>query len=513
MNFSRLWFLPVMALSAVAGATGTVHAEEDEYLIIIEDDEDEAVEATPDEPASEPGITRLIEDNVLFQTRLRQDFFDAGGNVPSVGSLSSLELTSGVLTDALELHLNGLWRWWVPDVNEVGEDRLGDWAAWYEFYVKQSWGRFLHLQMGKQMVPWGHTQVFALGDRLQPAYRTHGAAFLEPVKGSEPLWGVSLRTQASILSSETVLMFPWNAERNYLTSDDQGHFQFGRYQEALGRRHEGTQPAERMGSYMEQQSALEQLAVGTKVHGQIDEITLGLSGVWGPDQTPVLLGEDAAYRPFMTSLGLDWRPNSCPTWGCGQLPEEALFSRRKVSSLTVDATWGFGLAIVKMEWLHYLAEIPNMGKTLWLLNDLGLRSASAAYDAASVALESGLGEWVEGSLELALFRWGNLPAGERLFGIEPMSEDVSNRTEFYRAALGARLNGYLWPQWVSWSFANETGLRFGDHQSKLELAFHWPDKSLFMGVFTEWFDGPVNSPGALRRDRSRSGVMMGGGPW
>ena len=40
-----------MALSAVAGATRTVHAEEDEYLIIIEDDEDEAVEATPDEPA------------------------------------------------------------------------------------------------------------------------------------------------------------------------------------------------------------------------------------------------------------------------------------------------------------------------------------------------------------------------------------------------------------------------------------------------------------------------------
>ena len=295
----------------------------------------------------------------------------------------------------LELHLNGLWRWWVPDVNEVGEDRLG-------------LGRLVQILRQTKLGP-----VFASANgQANGSLGTHPSLCVgRPVAARlpdarcgfwsrsrfEPLWGVSLRTQASILSSETVLMFPWNAERNYLASDDQGHFQFGRYQEALGRRHEGTQPAGAWVPTWSNKVPWSNWRWAPK-YGQIDEITLGLSGVWGPDQTPVLLGEDAAYRPFMTSLGLDWRPNSCPTWGCGQLPEEALFSRRKVSSLTVDATWGFGLAIVKMEWLHYLAEIPNMGKTLWLLNDLGLRSASAAYDAASVALESGLGEWVEGSL-------------------------------------------------------------------------------------------------------------------
>ena len=142
----------------------------------------------------------------------------------------------------------------------------------------------------------------------------------------EPLWGASLRTQASILSSEFVLMFPWNAERNYLTADQQGHYQFGRYQEALGRNDTVGNMA-RMGAYMEETTALDQLAAGLRVQGQIDEITLGVSGVWGPDQTPVLLGAPADYQYFMTSLDSAFVSDGCGADGCPLASTDPLFTR------------------------------------------------------------------------------------------------------------------------------------------------------------------------------------------
>ena len=166
-----------------------------------------------------------------------------------------------------------------------------------------------------------------------------------------------------------------------------------------------------------------------------------------------------------------------------------------------------------MEWLHYLAEVPGLGKNILVWEQGGLRSMNASFDAVALALESGLGEFIEGSLELALFRWGQLPQNTFLFGVEPMDSDTSTRQEYYRPAFGTRLNGYLWPQWVSWSLANETGLLVGDHQSKFELALHWPDTTFFVGAFTEWFVGPVGTPGYFRQNRSRSGLMIGGGPW
>ena len=269
-------------------------------------------------------------------------------------------------------------------------------------YVKQSWDDYVHLQLGKQMVPWGLTQVFALGDRLQPAYRTPGVALLEPVKGSEPLWGVSLRSQLSIFSSEFVVMMPWNAERNYLNTSAQGHYQLGRYQEGLNRG-DARVTGDRFSAYMAESSALDQLALGFRLEGQVDEVTLGGSVVWGPDQTPMLMQNELAYAPLMQSLHPSFDGPSCATALCAVPAHTDLFRRTKVGSVALEGTWSLGLAIFKLEWLHYLAELPQLGKVIWLWGDSGLTATQGALDAMVIAVESGLGEWVEGSLEVGVF--------------------------------------------------------------------------------------------------------------
>jgi hypothetical protein len=390
---------------------------------------------------------------------------------------------------------------------------LGEWGAWYEFYLKQSWDDYVHLQLGKQMVPWGLTQVFSLGDRLQPSYRTPGIAFLEPVKGSEPLWGLAIRSQLNIFSSEMVLMMPWNAERNDINTSSQGHFQVGRYQEGLNVG-PPTVSSSRYSDAMQKSSVLDQLALGGRIEGQVDEVTLGGSVVWGPDQTPHLTRAGSSYNAL--TLGLDplfTRPE-CISAECDMGDGLDLFRRDKVASVAVEATWSLGLAIFKLEWLHYLAEIPNMGKIVWLWGDSGLQSQHAAMDALVVAMESGLGEWIEGSVEAGVFRWGNLPSSHQLFGVQALVADAGRALDvYYRPVLGARLHGYVWQDWVSWSWVNETGVLTQDTQNKLEIALHWPSSQVYVGVFGEKFEGVVGTPGYFRSGRDRAGVMIGGGPW
>ena len=78
---------------------------------------------------------------------------------------------------------------------------------------------------------------------------------------------------------------------------------------------------------------------------------------------------------------------------------------------------------------------------------------------------------------------------------------------------GTRLKGFLWPEWVSWTWAHEIGLLTQDTQNKVELALHWPGQSLYFGLFREVFEGPVGTPGYFRSGRDRAGLMIGGGPW
>ena len=77
--------------------------DEEELLIIIEDDEPEDVAEQAPPPSA---IGQFWEDNILFQTKIRQDVFGVGRDALALGSLSSLEVTSGYLSDHLELHLN-----------------------------------------------------------------------------------------------------------------------------------------------------------------------------------------------------------------------------------------------------------------------------------------------------------------------------------------------------------------------------------------------------------------------
>ncbi len=530
MYIDRLSFLLMLFVAVFLAPMRTVVAQEDEELIIIEDEsddelividddaDDELIVITDDEDESSPSLDNdntfdaLIESHLLFRPRLRQDVFAFSNQWNSLGSLTALELTSGWLGDDWGVHLNGLWRWWVPDAAMVSEKFLGEWGAWYEFYVKQSWDDHFHLQLGKQMVPWGLTQVFSVGDRLQPAYRTPGVALLEPVKGSEPLWGLSLRSQLSIFSSELVVMLPWNAERNYLNVSAQGHYQLGRYQEGLNIS-DARIPGQRYSDYMEESSALEQLALGFRVEGQVDEVTLGGSIVYGPDQTPSLIQNESAYLPLMQSLDPLFAGPDCDT-NCENAAHLDLFRRTKVGSIALEGTWSFGLAIIKLEWLHYLSEVPQMGKVMWLWGDKGLKSQQGAMDALVLAAESGLGEWIEGSLELGLFRWGGLSETSSLFGVEaPGGDDGRVADAYYRPVAGARLQGYLWPEWVGWTWAHETGLLTQDSQNKVELALHWPGQSLYFGLFAEVFQGPVGTPGYFRSGRDRAGLMIGGGPW
>ena len=76
------------------------------------------------------------------------------------------------------------------------------------------------------------------------------------------------------------MMMPWNAERNYLNTSAQGHYQLGRYQEGLNRG-DARVTGDRFSAYMAESSALDQLALGFRLEGQVDEVTLGVAWFGG----------------------------------------------------------------------------------------------------------------------------------------------------------------------------------------------------------------------------------------
>ena len=181
------------------------------------------------------------------------------------------------------------------------------------------------------------------------------------------------------------------------------------------------------------------------------------------------------------------------------------------TSFSVDASWGFGVVIVRAEAMAVPAGGGLGGKRALLVDDQGLRSERVSQYAAALAAEGGLGDWIEGSVELFDVVWDGVPADSNLWGVELLGDFAASERTVHRVATAASLGGALLGDRVAWKVRGEAGVLQPDVLMSAELRYRLPAFGLYVGGRGDLYAGLMGSPGWMRQDASMIGVFVGEG--
>ncbi|MFZ9888846.1 MAG: hypothetical protein ACO3JL_15210, partial [Myxococcota bacterium] len=152
------------------------------------------------------------------------------------------------------------------------------------------------------------------------------------------------------------------------------------------------------------------------------------------------------------------------------------------------------------------------GKTALIITPAeGLTSVQTSYGAAALSIESGLGEWVTGTVELIDAVWWDVPGGANLFGVETVTATADSSRVVHRPALAWRLSGTLWEQRIEWRLVGEGGPLQQDLLTALDLQYRLPLFDLLLGTRAAIFTGEAGSPGWLQQDATSLGLFLSDG--
>jgi hypothetical protein len=368
------------------------------------------------------------------------------------------------------------------------------------------------------VVPWGRTQTAAFGDRVNPTDYRRGPAFPDAARQKVPQWGGSLRTSLGPVGIEAVGLAVYTPSPGSLAASNQGGVRVARYQTALVR-----SPARVAGllsdddtSTLEAQNALAATAsFGLRAWRRVGDVDISGSVFTGFDDTPTLKLRPEVAR-FLASEVLDvTHPGATITNPCADtlklscVGETGSLSHARVTSVSLDASWGLGIVIAKAELLLSPSTGPLTGKTALVVDDNGLRSIQLSQYALALALEGSVGEYVEGSLEVLDVMYDGVPAGSRLYGVELLSSTATATRAVHRVAAGGSLTGTLLGDRVRWRVRGEAGVLQPDVLMSAEARYKLPVLNLYAGVRGDAFAGMPGSPGWMRQDASLFGVFVG----
>jgi len=562
----RRWFASTAGIALLAIATTstavpawalpdsepTVDTTADDEIIIIEDDDERSAPGAPsgdDEPALimlDEGEIELLDDEETAIIELEPDAEDAPPRVTGalgrvwealyVGVDSGLEQQAQLtpLEDApfrsllglrlesrllpvpnLSFYANGFFRG-VPDTGP-NVFRFTPFVDVYEAYAKINTD-IGSVVVGRLVVPWGRTQVAALGDRLNPPdHRRAPGAFAGPAERKQPQWGVQVRTSLGAFVLEGVALTVYEPTEGSLAAANQGGVRIARYQTALVRspsRALGLFAGDDRSDLVADLNLVDSTTLGMRASRRVGDIDVGASAVYGIDDVPTLqLGPDGA-------MALAAEEKSGPI----ALPCETLtpgddagclgggiLRHNRAASFSMDMSWGLGLAILRAEGVAYPAFGLLPGKTSILVDERGLRSTQLSQYAVALALEAGLGDWVAGSLEVFDVMWVDVPRGARLWGVERREASLPDvRRTVHRLAVGASLGGSVF-EGLDWTVRGEGGLLQLDALVSAELRYRLPVFGLYVGGRALGFVGMPGSPGWMRQDASQLAVFIGEG--
>lgn len=484
-------------------------------IIIIEDEGAEPREPTPRVTGA---LGRLWEtwhvggDSDLLGALQAVDPADASWRL-----LGSFWVESSLLpVPNLSLHGNGFAR---LAVDATPNGRVVPLADLYEVYGKVNVDRAT-VTAGRIVVPWGRTQGAALGDRVSPGDLRRGPPFPDPVRQKQPAWGATVRGSLGPVGLEGVLLAQYEPTEGSLAAANQGGVRIARYQTALVR-----SPWRAGGLLAEDDTA----ALGTpyelarsatlaaRASRRLGDVDLGASMVWGFDETPTLhLRPDVARALTAELQGLHpgstiELPSSCSRPDLACVGGTGTVEHGRQTSFSVDASWGLGIVILRAEAL----AIPDLGglggKRALLVDDEGLKSARVSQFAAALAAEGGIGDWLDGSVEIFDVAWAGVPADAQLWGVELLGDPPPDKRAVHRLASALSLGGSLLGERVSWKLRGEAGVLQPDVLMSAELRYRLPAFGLYVGGRGDLYAGMTGSPGWMRQDASMIGVFVGEG--
>lgn len=500
-----------------------IEAEDDDLLVIEEEDD-----AVPDVSVVESPVTgalgRLWEAwhvGIDSQADLRLQAVQPDDGM--VRGTAGVDLETWLLpTTNLSFYANGLARGWLDADDDGGE--LLSFVDVYEAYGKVNLPTGA-VQLGRLIVPFGKTAVSAFGDRVNlPDHRRGWEPFPETARARQPQWGVWTRGSIGPVSLDGVLLFPDDKTEGSLVASDQTGVRVGRYQSALGRspaRLGGFLALPRRERLMAPTPGLAAGTAGLRARRRLESIDFGASVVWAPDDVPHLalpsLASRFLGRELLRERGLP--EESLPLSPCNGEPTEidclggpGALSHISTGSAAADVSWSLGVLILRAEGIFQPRAAGLPGKTALLVTvDEGLISRQVSYGAAALSVESGLGEWVTGTLELIDALWWDVPGGANLFGVETVAATTEVSRMVHRPALAWRLSGRVLEERLAWRLVGEGGPLQQDLLTSLDVQYRLPLFDLLLGVRGTLFTGDAGSPGWLRQDATSVGVFLADG--
>lgn len=522
-------------------ASPAVDPSDDEILIIVDDDDDTEdeilIEDDGDASADEAG-TGFVAELPRIRGALGGvwEAFHAAFDSELSLSAQPVALTDGPIRSLAQLHVES---WILPAPNlsffadaiaRFAVDTSGQTVSAvavldvYEAYAKVNLGVGA-VQLGRLVLPWGRTQVAALGDRLNPVDHRRGPSFVDPVRGKQPQYGVSLRSSLGEVSFEGVALVAFEPTEGSLAASDQGGVQLNRYQGALIRspaRAGGLLDGDERASITAPLDPLQTMTLGVRARRRVGDVDVGVSLVWGMDETPTLnfdpdvarfLAREAYAERGVPVADLPLNPCSTSVGTCIG-PQSIGYAR--TASAVVNAEWGLGVVILKGEFLAQPnlenVGVPSIrGKNTILVSEDGLTSRGLSHYAVAVAAEAGFFEWVTGSLEVFDRMWVGVPQEQNIWGVELLTPDPLPERIVHRFALGASLHGTVLDNAVHWRLRGEAGVLQPDVLVHAQVQYLLPVFDLYLGARAQGFTGFPGSPGWMRQDASSIAIFVGEG--
>lgn len=523
-------------------APPAVDPSEDEVLIIVDDDEDDSEEilieddATGEDSGEDAGFVAELPRIQGALGGVWEAFHAAFDSELSLIA-QPVALPDGPIRGLAQLHVES---WILPAPNlsffadaiaRFAVDTSGQTVSAvavldvYEAYAKINLGVGA-VQLGRLVLPWGRTQVAALGDRLNPVDHRRGPSFVDPVRGKQPQYGVSLRSSLGEVSFEGVALVAFEPTEGSLAASDQGGIRPNRYQGALVRspaRAGGLFDGDERASITAPLDPLQTMTLGVRARRRVGDVDVGVSLVWGMDETPTLdfdpdvarfLAREAYAERGMAAADLPLNPCSS-TSGATCIGPQAI-SYARTASAVLNAEWGLGIVILKSEFLAQpnleVFGVPSIrGKNTILVTEDGLASRGLSHYAAAFAAEAGFFEWVTGSVEVFDRMWVGVPQEQNIWGVELLTPDALPERIVHRLAVGASLHGTVFDNAIHWSLRGEAGVLQPDVLVHAQVHYLLPVFDLYLGARAQGFAGLPGSPGWMRQDASSIAIFVGEG--
>jgi len=378
------------------------------------------------------------------------------------------------------------------------------------------------LTLGRQVFSWSRNDLTRLGDVINPPDTRAGLLFPAGYSGRLAVFALAGR----ILLGEVALQAAWvplfEPPRVRFFASDVEAVEPGAPPPALA-------PAPRtlgLDALARPLADTREAMIGPRTGPSTGEVAVRASGTAGGVDlgAQIFAGYDRTAalhtRPAMAAaLGLahdGLRPLAaaatlrqlCPAparaGGCVPLGDLVQLEYQRTLIGQIDGATTLGPAVLKAELMAVPKTGPLPGSVTHLI-DTGsaqLFSDTVSKLATAISLESGYGEWIQGSVEVVDVAYLNIAEGRRVARVEPATEIAAEERTVHRFALGVALSGALLDRDLLWRCAAMASPLQRDYALAPRLSYRtWLGQELALGA--ELIGGPAGTFGGFYEAASR----------